>query len=112
MRNGEELVSPFIDFPFHALRQLAILPGFSVAAVRPTIRRLVIVKILMRLDHPAGFEAQDFQALDGKSVCGHSACGSRANHDHVVKTFRRQIKFLPFPAASAVPDAYNRESPA
>ena len=110
MRNGEELIRPLTNFPFHALRQLSILPRFSVAAVRPTIRQLVSVKILMRFDHPAGFEAQDLQTFGGKRVCSHSARGSRANHNHVVKSLRPQIKFLPFPAASDVPDAYNREN--
>jgi len=66
--NGEKLIGPLIDFPFHALRQFPILPGFSVAPVRPPVRRFVIVKILVRLDHPASFEAENLEALGGQGV--------------------------------------------
>jgi hypothetical protein len=71
------------------------LPRFSVAAVQPAIRRFVIVKILVRLNHAAGFEAEHVQTPGGKRVRGHSARSSRADHDHVVNSLRRQTKFCP-----------------
>ena len=98
MWNGEELIRPLIDLPFHTLRQLSVLPRFSVAAVWPAVRRFVIVKILVWLNHPASLEAEHFQALAGKGVRGDSTRSSRADHDNVVNSLCRQIKFLSFPA--------------
>jgi hypothetical protein len=73
------------------------LSRFSVAAVRPAVRWFMIVKIFVRFNHAAGFEAQHFQTLGGKGVRSDSARSARAHNDHVVNSLRRQTKFLPLP---------------
>ena len=98
MWNGEKLICPLINFPFHSLRQLPVLPRFSAAAVRPAVRWFVIVKILVRFNHPAGFKTQHFQTLAGKGVRGHAARSARSHYDHVVNSLCRQTKFLSLPA--------------
>src|ERR1700674_1757489 len=86
------MVCPLVYFPLHSLRQFSILPGFAVTAIRPTIGWLVIMKILVRLDHPSRLKAKDFQALGGGGVRGPSARGPRADHDHVINFLRCQTR--------------------
>ena len=89
------VIGPLVDFPFHALRQLSVLAGLAVAAIRPTVRRFVVMEIAVRLDHPASFQAQNFKTLGSQRVRRNPARSSRAHHDHVVDFLCRQISTDP-----------------
>src|SRR5439155_17087678 len=93
-----KILGPLVDFPFHSLRQLAVLPRFTGAAVRPFEGVLVGVESPIRLNHWPCFQAQDLKSLAGKSVSSNTPSSSGAHHNRIIDRLRAHCRSPCYPS--------------